>query len=330
MGLIPRVLDHILKRRIYYKQRKNENPKFNQLQKTLKWILVTCFGYLGYRNARWGRIDAHETINAYARDKILSIVRLAEDNNLLTIAGIVDSLWMKFENESEFDDFLPIFVTLKGAELTDLPISLEGIYKWIVFLPRLDEPQVGVLNRYYGVFQDGSMKVRGIELRKRDTPIFIKQAQQKALDLFAKADERSDFKWAVKYSLPKLYEKWKQKLIDQEVPLEDLIVNKVLSRNPEEYRANNHSALISKQLVKEGVHLQSGMKVKYIVTDHTSTKPHERVRPLQTTSPDTYHEEVDVAWYAKKLDEAFKNIIPPEYYSRNHIKKKKQSLESFI
>jgi DNA polymerase-2 len=37
-GLIPRVLDHILKRRLYYKQRKKENATFNQLQKTLKWI----------------------------------------------------------------------------------------------------------------------------------------------------------------------------------------------------------------------------------------------------------------------------------------------------
>ncbi|KKM05804.1 hypothetical protein LCGC14_1750460, partial [marine sediment metagenome] len=45
-----------------------------------------CFGYLGYRNARWGRIDAHESINAYAREKILKIIDLAEENNLECVA----------------------------------------------------------------------------------------------------------------------------------------------------------------------------------------------------------------------------------------------------
>ncbi|KKL19701.1 hypothetical protein LCGC14_2462830, partial [marine sediment metagenome] len=269
-GLIPKVLEQILKRRIYYKQRKKEDPKYDQLQKALKWILVTSFGYLGYRNARWGRIDAHETINAYAREKILNIVDLAEENNLECIAGIVDSLWMKFQAESPIDDFLPAFMTMKGAEITALPISVEGVYKWIVFLPRLNEPEVGVLNRYYGVYQDGSMKIRGIEIRKRDTPLFIKEAQQDALDNLAEADDRSDFKFKIKYSLPRLYDKWKQKLIDQEVPLDQLIVTKTLSKNPQDYRANNHSALVSKQLVKTGVHLQSGMKVQYLVTDHTN------------------------------------------------------------
>jgi DNA polymerase-2 len=36
---------------------------------------------------------------------------------------------------------------------------------------------VPVLNRYYGVFENGKIKVRGIEARRRDTPGFIKEAQ---------------------------------------------------------------------------------------------------------------------------------------------------------
>ena len=34
----------------------------------LKLILVACFGYQGFSNAKFGRIECHEAINAYARE----------------------------------------------------------------------------------------------------------------------------------------------------------------------------------------------------------------------------------------------------------------------
>ena len=82
--------------------------------------------------------------------------------------------------------------------------------------------------------------------------------------------------------------------------------------------------------MKEGVHLQSGMKIQYLVIDHTNTKAHDRVRPLQKIDPNSYQDDVDVEWYAKKLDKAYKNIIPPEYYTRNQTKTKNKSLSSFV
>jgi len=35
----------------------------------LKWILVACFGYQGFSNAKFGRIECHEAINAFARER---------------------------------------------------------------------------------------------------------------------------------------------------------------------------------------------------------------------------------------------------------------------
>ncbi|MFW9928511.1 MAG: DNA polymerase domain-containing protein [Candidatus Thorarchaeota archaeon] len=328
-GLVPRVLDRILQRRIYYKQRKKESEKFNQLQKTLKWILVTCFGYLGYRNARWGRIDAHETINAYAREKILKVVELGEENSLEPVGGIVDSIWLKFPNENTIDEFLPTFLTLKGAEITDLPISIEGVYKWIVFLPRLDEPLVGVLNRYYGVFLDGSMKVRGIELRKRDTPLFIKTAQQEALNILAMANNRKEFGQKIRQALPALLDQWEQKILHNEIPYEQMLIKKTLSKHPSQYMQNNHQALAALQLINEGVHLQSGMKVNYLVSNAAASDYTKRVKPAQKITSENYQQYVDHDWYIKKLREAFKNIIPPEYQDISEKLTKKLPLSQY-
>ena len=38
----------------------------------LNWILVACFGYQGFSNAKFGRIKCHEAINAFAREILLT------------------------------------------------------------------------------------------------------------------------------------------------------------------------------------------------------------------------------------------------------------------
>jgi DNA polymerase-2 len=57
-----------------------------------------------------------------------------------------------------------------------MPLELEGIYRWIVFLPPKAR-STGALNRYYGLFEDGTMKIRGLELRRSDTSQLIRNAQ---------------------------------------------------------------------------------------------------------------------------------------------------------
>ena len=76
-GLVPRTLRPILALREQLKARAKELPPaeaapYKQRQTALKWMLVTCFGYLGYKNARFGRIEAHEAVTAYGRDKLLA------------------------------------------------------------------------------------------------------------------------------------------------------------------------------------------------------------------------------------------------------------------
>jgi DNA polymerase-2 len=52
--------------------------QYKERQEILKWLLITSFGYQGYRNARFGRIESHETICAYGRELLLRAKELAE------------------------------------------------------------------------------------------------------------------------------------------------------------------------------------------------------------------------------------------------------------
>src|SRR5437867_11839590 len=76
----------------------------------------------------------------------------------------------------------------------NLPISFEGIYKWVVSLNSKIDPRVPVLNRYYGICQDGTVKVRRIYLRRHDTLGIVRQCQEEMVQVFSKASNSSEFK----------------------------------------------------------------------------------------------------------------------------------------
>src|SRR2546427_4977681 len=167
-GIVPLSLEILLTKRATYKTRKKEarddfeKSLYDQRQSALKWILVCSFGYLGFKNARFGKIDAHIATCAFSRKVLKQAVALAEAHGFQLVHGIVDSMWLRKPSATaeEYEELC----TEISREL-NLPISFEGIYKWVVFLNSKIDPRVPVLNRYYGIFQDGTLKVRGIDLR---------------------------------------------------------------------------------------------------------------------------------------------------------------------
>ncbi len=91
---------------------------------------------------------------------------IAESRGFRLVHGIVDSMWLKKPDAGvgEYEE-----VCEQIEKELDFPISFEGRYRWIVFLNSRVDPRLPVLNRYYGVFEDGTIKVRGIDLRRHDT-----------------------------------------------------------------------------------------------------------------------------------------------------------------
>jgi DNA polymerase-2 len=93
----------------------------DQRQTALKWLLVVSFGYLGYKNARFGRIEAHEAVTAYSRDLLLQAKEIAERHGYRMLHAIVDSLWLVKPGAVKADyDRLAQAIT----EQTELPIGV--------------------------------------------------------------------------------------------------------------------------------------------------------------------------------------------------------------
>ncbi|HUV24049.1 MAG TPA: DNA polymerase domain-containing protein [Methanomassiliicoccales archaeon] len=302
-GLIPRVIEPVIRRRIACKRLAREAPRHNdiyaQRAKVLKWILVTCFGYTGYRNARFGRIECHESITAYGREILLRSSEIAERRGFRVLHGIVDSLWLSGEGDCES------FCEEINREF-DIPLEVEGHYSWIVFLPCVTTG-IGALNRYYGLFDDGELKTRGIAVRKRDTPPLIKDVQHEMLHELSKASCSSEFQDRIAGVLDLLC-LHAGKLLDGSVPLEKLILTKRVSRRIEDYRQFNDSVAALMQLRERGFEVPPGKVVRFIICDSTTKDFRRRVKVDHFVRGD---EEYDARSYIDLVVRATAELISP-------------------
>jgi DNA polymerase-2 len=270
LGLIPQTLAPLLEKRFNLKSQLLALSKSDCRYKNYKaqaaahkWLLVTCFGYLGYKNARFGRIEAHEAVTAYGREVLLRAKEAAEDMGYRVLHLYVDGMWVQKAGCRKTLDFQPLLDEIKAR--TSLPIALDGIYKWVAFLPSRQNKRIAVPNRYFGVFQNGEIKTRGIETRRHDTPAFIRETQMQILETLAKA---SDAK-GLKDCLPEIRNLIRKKQSDLRlgcVPPEKLIVHQTVSRKLEEFKTPSPVSTALKQLQSVGKTLRPGQSVRLVYT----------------------------------------------------------------
>lgn len=310
-GLVPRVLEPILSKRQSYKEQLAQLPEnlrkdhpFNRRQKALKWLLVVSFGYLGYKNARFGRIEAHECVTAYSREILLAAKELSEERGFRLLHGIVDSLWLQ---KPGITDEECRELAREIGERTGIPLNLEGLYRWIQFFPSRARPSLSVPNRYLGVFRSGEIKVRGLEARRSDTPPLIRKIQKEVIDLLSNATTLEEYRLL----LPRATELFKDRLSEireGRVPLRELAIRRRLTKTPEEYGRSTLSGIVAHELAGRGIRLHAGETIRYIITSARDRDPLSRAKAYPLASPDaTYDREK----YAELLHRAIEPLLNP-------------------
>jgi len=166
---------------------------------------------------------------------------------------------------------------------------------------------VGSLNRYYGAMEGGKLKVRGVELRRRDSPPFVKAAQQDMLDVLARADGPDAFAAMVPEALAALRRR-ADAVRAGTVDPKDLLFRTHASKAVDEYEQLNLTAAAMRQLREEGLEVQPGQGVRYVVTDAPSRRHQDKV--LVEERLDLY-EGCDVGHYLKALARAGESLLSP-------------------
>ncbi len=290
-GFLSSALEPLLNLRILTK--KSGEERIKRIDKALKWMLVTSFGYTGYRNAKFGSIEVHEAINAFAREILVKTKEIAEKNGFKFIHGIVDSIWI--EGNGNIEKLLN-----EINEMSGLFMDLSGIYTWLKIVKEKNA-DVGSLNRYISRKSDGSFKIRGIMLRRSDTPKYISKFQEDCLSILSSLDSPEKIN-DVRNKIIDVYKKYLEDLFMRNVNIKDLLIEKRVTRSPWEYEKNIPQKNILDEFFKKGIELHAGERIKMLVYNE---------KPLRAVSEEKA-ENVDysITFYSRILRDALLEIMP--------------------
>ena len=312
VGLMPCALKPLRDKRLALKRRLKELDKKDPLTRSLrrrykavvdalKWLTVVAYGRLGFANSTFGRINSHEVVSFLSRQVVTRAKLVAEAGGFRVLHLYVDSIFVSRPDATP-QDFQRLAEDIEQE--TRLPIELQKVYPWFAFLASRENVNISVANRFYGLATDGDHKIRGIALRRSDTPRFVAGIQMEILNILAKETEPDK----LYERLPEILEMMQGKLgalKEGKVPLRQLVVTQTLSRELEEYSYFSPAAIAAKQLQSRGKTLKMGQRVQFIyIAPGPGVRAWDLPIPLDPRT-------VDVSQYRKLVLRAAQEVLQP-------------------
>ena len=151
---------------------------------------------------------------------------------------------------------------------------------------------------------DGEVKLRGIEIRRHDTPPIFKRFQQELLDVLREAGGVRECRQILP-RLQEIYRDYQDKIRTGGVSAVDLAFSCNLTRLPQEYVHDTSSAIAARQLAAAGIELHIGEQIQYLISSGKDKVKDWRVTPLALING---HFEYDQKKYAELLGNAYQTI----------------------
>ncbi len=312
-GLLPTIVGRFLKRRLYFKSLLKELPNESvqylwceQRVNSLKNILVCLYGSTGSLWNRYGNVLAFEEINKISRDILIRTKDIVQGLGYELVYADTDSVFVKRKDHNPTKRDYEELVSILSKE-TGHSISLDCHYKFLVLLPLEADEKIEVLKHYFGITYDDELVVRGIEIRRHDSPSFIKQFQTQLLyTLFDCKDSDEvvtrgydDALLLVTHAIDKI-------MTGEGILQQDLVISKLLRQNIDKYKSifphvsaaiqlsnnNNDNSNFS-----SGTYPTKGDTIQYIYTNSQHNNPLCRVVPIENlqeegkTTPNNYDKE---------------------------------------
>lgn len=321
-AILPSITKRILERRLHFKRLKKSFEKGSrewnwceQRQQAGKMVLVCIYGTSGCCWNRFGNVLAFEEINRKSRKVMVKTKEHVQDENFEIIRAVVDSVFVKKPDASKAD--YERLARSLGSR-TRLPTSLDHHFKFVMLLPLEGDPSmiIEAQNRYFGILYDGEVVARGIELRRHDTPPFIKDFQLELIKtLFAGYDTVEDVRSKGYERATLLVTEKIDQIMTGRVRVEDLVVSKILRKSLGEYRSLFPHVATAIRLTGMGKTISEGDNIQFLFTDANHMNPLCRVVAKEEID-DPAEVRVDREKYREMLLDAAETVLSTLGFSR--------------
>ncbi|WP_306464050.1 DNA-directed DNA polymerase I [Thermocladium modestius] len=287
VGLLRDMRVQVYKRLAKTEQNPVLRDYYNVIQAALKVFINASYGVFGAEIFPLYCPPLAELVTALGRLSITSTLVRAMELGLSPIYGDTDSLFIFNPDKAKMEELINWVRDNLGID-----IELDKTYRIIAMSSRK--------KNYAGILSDGSLDIKGLLGKKRNTPDFAKMAFNDVLKLFAKIESINDVQ-AVTGMIQEKVKEYYAKLKNKELPLNMLMIKVALSKGIEDYTANKPQHVkAALQLAPYGYKIGPGDIIFYV-----KTKTKEGVKPVQLARID----EIDVDKYVEYLESSLEQVL---------------------
>jgi len=249
---------------------------YNVIQGALKVFINAIYGVTGSETFQFYYLPSAEAVTIYGRYIIEQAIKKAEKLNLKIIYGDTDSLFIKNPEQKLLEKLMEdIYNTYR------LKLEVDKIYKYVVLSSRK--------KNYFGVTKEGSLDIKGLQGKKSNTPPYIKTIFYDILKKLKNIENKDDFN-VVRKEIIDIIKNAEKKLINREVPLDELVISVTISKPLEQYtKTTPQHVKAAKLLVKQGRKIYPGSVIKIVKTRNSlGVKPVELVKSVSEVDAEKY------------------------------------------
>ncbi len=244
------------------------------------WILAhNSYGVFGAEHFPLYCLSVADSTAAIGRYAINETIEEAKSLGIEVIYGDTDSVFLSQPREDQINDLLEWSKNSLRMEL-----EVDKQYRYVAFSTRK--------KNYFGVFQDGSVDIKGLTGKKRNTPVFLKKAFYDAIDALSEVENQGDFKRA-KEKIKSIVQECYIKLKKRQFSLEDLSISIMLGKPVKAYEKTTPQHVKAALLLAEkGQEVKPGDIIGFVKTsDSLGVKPVELAK-VQDVDTEKYTEYV--------------------------------------
>ncbi|KAJ3276787.1 DNA-directed DNA polymerase alpha catalytic subunit pol1 [Terramyces sp. JEL0728] len=301
-GILPKLLATLVERRRAVKGlmkdpkiSPQEYAQYDIRQKALKLTANSMYGCLGFVHSRFYAKPIAMLITFKGREILQNTVTLAESLNLEVIYGDTDSIMIN-TNSEDIKTVKKIGNELKQVVNTRyklLEIEMDGMFKRLLLLKKkkyaaiVAEEKDGKINT--------SLETKGLDIVRRDWCDLSHDVSGFALNQILSSESREDAVEKIHQYLVKVGDQVRAKL----VPPEKYVINKGLTKKPEEY-ADKHAqphVQVALRMKKNGGGVKVGDTIPYVICKGSDANISQRAHHIDELLKEGSELEIDIDWY---------------------------------